>query len=79
LKEWSIGEAISPQEVTPGPLANLVVESGRLKVKDLNGVTHLDLQLKEGSVDNVKYVDVKVKVGPFCLARSNSESSFRKL
>jgi hypothetical protein len=60
LKEWSIGEAISPQEVTPGPLVNLVVESGRLKVKDANGTTHFDLQLKQGSVNNVKYVDVKV-------------------
>lgn len=64
LKEWSIGAAISPQEVTPGPLANLVVESGRLKVKDANGSTRFDLQLKVGSVINVKYVDVKVKVDP---------------
>jgi hypothetical protein len=60
LKEWSIGAAASPQEVTPGPLVNLVVESGRLKVKDANGSTQFDLQLKEGSVSNVKYVDVKV-------------------
>jgi hypothetical protein len=60
LKEWSIGAAISPQEVTPAPLANLVVESGRLKVKDVNGSTQFDLQLIHGSVDNVKYVDVKV-------------------
>lgn len=60
LKEWSIGAAISPQEVTPAPLVNLVVESGRLKVKDANSSTQFDLQLKEGSVKNVKYVDVKV-------------------
>lgn len=60
LKEWSIGTAIFPQEVTPGPLASLVVESGRLKVKDANGSTHFELQLLEGSVDNVKYVDIKV-------------------
>jgi hypothetical protein len=60
LKEWSIGAAVSPQEVTPGPLVNLVVESGRLKVKDANGSTQFDLQLKEGSVNSVKYVDVKV-------------------
>jgi len=60
LKEWSIGAAISSQEVTPAPLVDLVVESGRLKVKDANGTTRLDLQLKEGSVDNVKYVDIKV-------------------
>lgn len=60
LKEWSIGTAIFPQEVTPGPLANLVVESRRLKVKDANGSTHFALQLLEGSVDNVKYVDIKV-------------------
>ena len=60
LKEWSIGEVISPQEVTPGPLVNLVVESGRLKVKDANGTTQFDLQLMQGSVNHVKYVDVKV-------------------
>jgi hypothetical protein len=60
LKEWSIGAAISPQEVTPEPLVNLVVESGRLKVKDANGLTQFELQLKEGSVNNLKYVDIKV-------------------
>jgi hypothetical protein len=60
LKEWSIGAATSPQEVTLGPLVDLVVESGRLKVKDANGTTQFDLQLTEGSVKNVKYVDVKV-------------------
>jgi hypothetical protein len=60
LKEWSIGAAISPQEVTPVPLVDLVVESGRLKVKDAHASTRFDLQLKEGSVHDVKYVDVKV-------------------
>jgi hypothetical protein len=60
LKEWSIGAAISPQEVTPAPLVNLVVESGRLKVKDANDSTQLELQLVEGSVKSVKYVDIKV-------------------
>jgi hypothetical protein len=67
LKEWSIGAAISPQDVTPGPLVNLVVEYGRLKVKDANGSTQFDLQLNEGSVRNVKYVDVKV--GPLLPGR----------
>ena len=67
LKEWSIGEAISPQEVTLGPLANLVVESGRLRVKDASGTTQFDLQLMQGSVNNVKYVDVKV--GPLLLSK----------
>ena len=60
MKEWSIGAATSPEEVTPGPLVNLVVESGRLKVKDANGTSQFDLQVTEGSVNNVKYVDVKV-------------------
>lgn len=59
LKEWSIGAAISPQEVALGPLVNLVVESGRLKVKDVNDSTRFELQLMEGSVKCVKYVDVK--------------------
>ena len=77
LKEWSIGAGISPQEVTLAPLANLVLESGRLKVKDANGSTQFDLQLKEGSVDIVKYVDVKV--GPLLLGKVNSKPSFRKL
>ena len=58
LKEWSIGADISPQEVTL--LVDLVVESGRLKVKDANGSALFDLQLKEGSLHEVKYVDVKV-------------------
>lgn len=67
LKEWSIGATISPQELTPGPLANLVVESGRLKVKDAIGTTQFDLQLKKGSIDIVQYVDVKV--GPLLLSK----------
>jgi hypothetical protein len=60
LKGWSIGVAISPQDVTPEPLANLVLESGHLKVRDTNGSTQFELQVKKGSVDNVKYVDIKV-------------------
>jgi hypothetical protein len=60
LKEWPIGSAISPQEVTLSPLVNLVVESGCLRVKDANDSTRFDLQLKEGSVNNVKYVNIKV-------------------
>jgi len=60
LKEWSIGSAISPQEVTLSPLVNLVVESGCLRVKDANDLTRFNLQLKGGSVNNVKYVDIKV-------------------
>lgn len=57
LKEWSIGVAISPQEVTP---VSLVLESGFLKVRDANDSTLFELQVKKGSVDNIKYVDVKV-------------------
>lgn len=68
LKEWSIGATISPQELTPGPLANLVVESGRLKVKNANGTAQFDLRLQEGSIDNVQYVDVKV--GPHLLSKA---------
>lgn len=60
LKEWSIGVAISPQEVTPEPLVNLVLESGSLKVRDASGSTQFELQVKKGSVSDVKYVDVKV-------------------
>ena len=60
MKEWSIGAAISSQEVTPTPLVDLVVESGHLRVKDANSLTRFDLHLKEGSVHEVKYVDVKV-------------------
>ena len=67
LKEWSIGATISPQELTPGPLANLVVESGRLKVKDVNSVAQFDLQLQAGSIDIVQYVDIKV--GPLLLGK----------
>jgi len=60
MKGWSIGAAISPEEVTPGPLVDLVVEAGRLKVKNANGSTQFELQLEKGSVTSVKYVDVKV-------------------
>ncbi len=60
LKECSIGATISSQEVTPGPLVNLVVESGCLKVKDTNGSSQFELELRNGSVDDVKFVDVKV-------------------
>ena len=60
LKGWSIGAAISPDEVTPGPLVDLVVEAGRLKVKNANGSAQFELQLEKGSVTSIKYVDVKV-------------------
>jgi hypothetical protein len=60
LKEWSIGMAVSPRDVTPEPLVNLVLEYGSLKVRDASGSTQFELQVKKGSVSDVKYVDVKV-------------------
>ena len=60
LKAWSIGVAVSPREVTPEPLVDLVWESGFLKVRDASGSTQFELQVKKGSVDTVKYVDVTV-------------------
>ena len=75
LKEWSIGAAISPQEVTPAPLVDLVVESGRLKVKDANGLTQFELQLIEGSVKSVKYVDITVGLLPAWQGRTLNSPS----
>jgi hypothetical protein len=65
LKGWTIGVAISPQEVTSGPLASLVLEYGLLKVRDASGSIQFELQVMKGSVDNLKYVDVNVSGPPF--------------
>lgn len=64
LKGWSIGVTVSPREVTPEPLVNLALESGFLKMRDVSGATQFELQLKKGSVDTVKYVDVTVSAHP---------------
>lgn len=61
LKEWSIGAAIPPQEITSEPLVNLIWEPGVLKVREANGSISFELQVKRGSVDSVKYVDIKVR------------------
>ena len=62
LKEWAIGPAILPsQEAIPQLLVQLVWESRVLKVRDANGSIPFDLQVKKGSIDSVKYVDVKVR------------------
>ena len=60
LKEWSIAVAIPSQEATSGD-ANLVWEAGVLKVRHVNGgSTPFELQVRKGSLDSVKYVDIKV-------------------
>jgi hypothetical protein len=38
-------------------MVNLVLESGILRVRDANGSTQFELQIKKGSLDNV---DMKV-------------------
>jgi Ulp1 family protease len=84
LKGWSIGLAVSPREVTPEPLVNLVWESGFLKVRDASGSTQFELQVKNGSVDNVKYVDVKrnmvleplIQIHPSVLATVQNHAEF---
>jgi hypothetical protein len=68
LKGWSIGVDISPQEETTEPLANLVLEAGLLKLRDASGSTLFDLQVKKGSVKDVKYVDINVS-SPFFVRR----------
>jgi hypothetical protein len=78
LKEWSIGAAIPSQDVTPELRASLAWESGFLKVRDADGSTPFELQVKKGSIDDVKYVDIKVR-NPSCLAWTISEASCRDL
>ena len=56
--------AVSPQEVTTEPQVNLVLESGFLKVRDASGSTQFELQIKETSLAEVKYVDIKVGTPP---------------
>lgn len=63
LKEWSIGAAILPQEVTPESLS-LVWEPENLKVRDADYSILFELQVKRGSLDIVKYVDIKVSLLP---------------
>ena len=60
LTEWSIGVSVCPREVATEPLPNLVLESGFLKVRDASGSTLFELQLKEKSILEVKYVDINV-------------------
>jgi hypothetical protein len=64
LTEWSIGVAVSPQEVTAEPQVNLVLESGFLKMRDARGSTQFELEIKKSSIDEVKYVDIKVSTPP---------------
>ena len=56
--------AVSPQEVTTDPQVNLVLESGFLKVRDASGSTQFELQIKKTSIDEIKYVDIKVSTPP---------------
>jgi hypothetical protein len=67
LKEWSIAVAIPSQEAMSED-TNLVWEAGVLKVRHVNGgSTPFELQVKKGSLDGVKYVDIKVR--PFLLGK----------
>jgi hypothetical protein len=75
LKEWAIGAAIlSSQEVTPELLTQLIWEAGVLKVRDANGSIPFELQVEKGSIDGVKYVDIKVRFFP--LGRVSSSEAF---
>jgi hypothetical protein len=64
LKEWAIGAAILSQEVTPELLTQLIWEAGVLKVRDANGSIPFELRVEKGSIDGVKYVDIKVRFFP---------------
>ena len=52
--------SVSSREVATEPLPNLVLESGFLKVREASGSTLFELQLKEKSILEVKYVDINV-------------------
>jgi hypothetical protein len=60
LKQWSIGAAIPGLGVTSEPLFNLIWEPEVLKVKSTNNAILFELQVKRGSLETLRYVDVKV-------------------
>jgi hypothetical protein len=64
LKDWAIGATVASQGAASDLHANLIWESGVLKVRDGKGSTRFELQVKKGSVDIVNYVDIKVRSFP---------------
>ncbi|KAI0250772.1 hypothetical protein BJV78DRAFT_535499 [Lactifluus subvellereus] len=59
LKQWSIGVVIPAHGVTSEPLFSLVWEPEVLKVQDTSTSILFELQVKRGSLETLRYVDIK--------------------